>query len=65
MHDRGVLHKRVMRWGDRYCVILSEKELQEHALHAGDEVDLELTPCNSGVDWEALPHMVAKSTNGQ
>ncbi len=52
-----------MRWGDRYCVLLSDEELQEQALHEGDEVDIELTPCNSDVDWEALPHMIL--TNGK
>jgi hypothetical protein len=55
MHARGVLHKRIMRWGDEYCIRLNQDELSRLELRNGEEVDITLTSCDTGVDWEALP----------
>ncbi len=60
MHEPGALHKRIIRWGDVYCIRLSEKELQRSGLADGQEVDVVLSACPSNVDWEALPLKAGK-----
>lgn len=60
MHEGGALHKRIIRWGDVYCIRLSETEMKRSGLMDGQEVDVVLSPCPRDVDWEALPYQVER-----
>lgn len=65
MQEPGVLQKRIVQSGKRFWIALSEDEARRLELTDGDEVQVTITPDDTGIDWEALPHVLKNGSMKQ